>query len=99
MSWLARYSADDRVGYNGMYMKIKDIPDPYVRAGLGVGHWPNHGRPVVELEDREFPLTPDTCLVDIYGGEWIKMGECDACETLNYCCERLVCTGCGLDCT
>ena len=75
------------VQHNGQYMKIRDIPDQYVRAGMGVGHWPNHGRSVPLFVDRKFPHTPETCLVDIAETEWVNNGKI------------LICCGCGLDVT
>lgn len=81
------YSADDLVEINGVEMKIRDVPSAFLRAEFGVGHFPGHNRQVVDVPDRTFPFTPDTCLVDLHKGEWINNGTI------------LVCTGCGLDST
>lgn len=79
------YSGDDTVEFNGVEMRIRDVPSAFVRAGLGVGHFPGHCRQVVEVPGRTFPHTPETCLVDMHKGEWLPDGT------------QLYCTGCGLD--
>jgi hypothetical protein len=75
------------VNYGGEDMPIKDVPDATVRHMLGYGHYNPHNRPVVQLEGRTYPFTPDTCeVVDEPGStEWV-LGN-----------TTLICTGCGID--
>jgi hypothetical protein len=78
---------DDITEYNGVLIHIKNIPDAAVRHMLGYGHHNPYNRPVVQLEGRTWPFTPDTCEVadEPDHTEWIENGT------------TLVCTGCGLD--
>lgn len=81
------YSADDIVYCDGVPMKIRDVPSVDLRAMFGVGHFREHDRQVIDVPGRVFPYTLETCLVDMYAGEWLPDGS------------MLFCTGCGLDCT
>lgn len=72
------------VEYNGVTMRVQDVPDATFRQMLGYGHVFASSRPVV---DGDFPHTPDTCDCDNHGGKWNADG------TILYC------EGCGLDCT
>jgi hypothetical protein len=81
------YSGDTIVDYNGKPTRIADIADPHMRAMEGYGHFPGHGRKVLDLHGRKFPHTPETCLTDLYSCKWTDDNM------------ALMCTGCGLDCT
>lgn len=82
--------ADTIVEVDGQYMRIRDVPDDFLRAMWGYGHFPSDlaNRQVVRVAGRNWPYTPDTCRVAHYGtqGEWITP-------------EVLVCSGCGMDFT
>ena len=82
--------ADRTIDYNGVALKISEVPDVYDRAMLGYGHWPSEiaQRPVVTMSGRVWPYSPETCLTDdyIFTCEWFDE-------------HTLVCPGCGLDCT
>lgn len=84
---------DEIVEYNGASMRIRDIPDPFVREMLGMGHAHfSPDRKVITQDDsgpRRWPFTIQTCLYsgEQFATEWINNGQ------------TLVCIGCGLDCT
>jgi hypothetical protein len=74
------------VTYKGVAMAVADVPNPYLRAMLGYGHYPDHNRPVLA---GGWPWTPATCPTDDYPesvGIWLDE-------------EHLACRGCGLDIT
>ena len=75
------------VEINGIETAVKDIPSAFVRAEFGYGHFPGHGREVVDAPEMNWPHTPETCPTDEVITRWIRA------DTV------LVCTGCGLDCT
>jgi hypothetical protein len=79
--------ADHIINYNGEDIPVKDVPDPLTRHMLGYGHHNPYNRPVVAVEGRTYPFTPDTCeLADEPNHtEWIKDGTI------------LICIGCGID--
>lgn len=72
--------------YNGTEMPIAEVPDAFIRALSGYGHFPGHGRSVVTVPGRTWPHSPETCAPDEYATEWINN-------------QTLVCLGCGLDVT
>jgi hypothetical protein len=72
------------VNYNGVDMPVSQVPNAVVRALMGHGHFPDHGRAVVAVPGRQWPHTPETCLTENYKTEWLDP-------------ETLVCQGCGLD--
>jgi hypothetical protein len=82
--------ADNVVEVDGVEMKIRDVPDPFLRAMWGYGHFAVEiaQRPVITVPGRTWPYTPETCLTDDYTFK---------CEWLDE--QTMVCPGCGLDCT
>jgi hypothetical protein len=74
---------------NGEEIAIKDIPSAFERALHGYGHFPGHGRQVVDAPEMNWPHTPVTCPTDEVINRWLFAGTD----------EVLVCMGCGLDVT
>lgn len=79
---------DEITEFNGVAMKIKDVPDQFIRAMLGFGHTKSRSLPFVVIPG-EWEFTPDVCEVAALSGATLWIHE----ETY------LVCAGCGLDCT
>lgn len=81
--------AEQFVKYNGQMVKVKDIPDRFVRNMLGMGHPWSDDHDVVYLEGRTYKYTPQNCEMESLQGhtEWVLDGTI------------LICIGCGLDCT
>lgn len=82
--------ADTIVEVDGQPMRIRDIPDAFLRAMLGCGHFPYDlaRRSIIHVNGRNWPYAPEVCRVANYDsrGEWITP-------------EVLVCPGCGMDFT
>lgn len=78
---------NEKVTYNGEPLAIKDIPDIAVRRQLGLGHFPEPGRGVVQNQTGEpWRYTPDDCpRADEWKWTWINNAT------------SLVCPGCGTD--
>jgi len=78
---------DQIASYNGEDMKIRDIPDEFVRQMLGYGHIGWQGRTVVRAPGLTPATTPDKCTNGPYGWTWVTVGGV----------QYLVCPMCGLD--
>lgn len=79
---------DQIVTFNGVDMKIKDVPDREARADWGMGHYGVHmrGRKIhPEITPGGWKYDPESCLL---AGEsrGISIGDGEIC-----------CPGCGLD--
>jgi hypothetical protein len=85
--------------HNGEEMKIKDIPDPFIRAMLGYGHLNPRSRSVVAVEGRTWPTTPDVCTYGDKNWEWVTAeGQTDPPGLWPIAgIQFLVCPMCGLD--
>lgn len=74
------------VNVNGQDMPIRDVPYP-LRTMFGYGHHPVYKSENRQVSPGDWPYTPDTCQrADEGEGIWLNPS-------------RLVCPGCGLDCT
>ena len=85
------------VEYNGVEMRISDVPDKFSRWMLGYGHENPWGRPVIP---GDWPHTVDTCRFEEHPARWQdNEGNWLTLDEAKLCGHTLVCTGCGLDCT
>jgi hypothetical protein len=77
---------DQIVTYNGIRMRVRNMPGQGTRALWGYGHG-LHRRPV--WRPGLWFYTPDSCeLADVASAtRWVEGGR------------TLICLGCGLDCT
>lgn len=91
---------DELTTFNGQMMKIRDVPDAFVRHMLGFGHSFKPGRDAVRVKpDGPWPYEPDVCpRADEQTGVWLNK-ECEPAGPDLEDGEYLVCPGCGLDCT
>lgn len=77
--------------YNGVVMKIKDIPDEFIRTMLGYGHVGWRSRQVIDVEGRTWETTPDKCTYGSNRWEWVGDPEDNGDP------QYLVCPKCGVD--
>lgn len=84
----AERPGDVIVIFNDEVMFARNIPDPYLRKSMGIGHFNPYDRPVVKLPEGCWPYTPEYCeYAEFTQGHWDRDGMV------------LICAGCGLDCT
>lgn len=76
------------IKYNGVEIRVEDLPTADLRASMGYGHYGPFRRPVIERTDgKSWPYTPNMCLLAANTrGVWVDP-------------EHLACPGCGLDMT
>lgn len=86
---------DEEIEYNGVTMKVKDIPDASMRVMLGYGHTSRPKPFVIAVEGRTWETTPDVCTYGPRDWEWVTGAGPD--HGYGVVAEYLVCPKCGLD--